>query len=116
MTTGIRTQVDSGRVYSMLTARLHMLYCDCLYEKICDSLENASKHCIPSNKIGYYKKNIVPGFNEHVKERHTITLHDYNIAWRSAGKPRFGGICLSMNQSRLRFKCALNFVNIMRIK
>ena len=45
---------------------------------------------------------------EHVKELHTIARHDY-IAWRSAGKPRFGEICLSMNQSRLRFKSALKF-------
>ena len=81
---------------------------DCLYKKICDSLENTSKRCIPSNKIDYYKEHIVPGFNEHVKELHTIARHEY-IAWRSAGKPRFGGICLSMNQSRLRFKSALKF-------
>ena len=81
---------------------------DCLFKKICDSLENASKHCIPSNKIDFYKEHIVPGFNEHVKELHTIARHDY-IAWRSAGKPRFGEICLSMNQSRLRFKSALKF-------
>ena len=81
---------------------------DCLYKKNCDSLENASKHCIPSNKIDYYKEHIVPGFNEHVKELHTIARHEY-IAWRSAGNPRFGGICLSMNQSRLRFKSALKF-------
>ena len=81
---------------------------DCLYKKICDSLENASKHCISSNKIDYYKEHIVPGFNEHVKELHTIARHEY-IAWRSAGKPRFGGICLSMNQSRLRYKSALKF-------
>ena len=50
----------------------------------------------------------MPGFNEHVKELHTIVCHEY-IAWRSAGKPRFGGICLSMNQSRLRFRSALAF-------
>ena len=29
--------------------------------------------------------------------------------WRSAGKPRFGEICLSVNQSRLRFKSALKY-------
>ena len=58
---------------------------DCLYEKIGNSMENASKHCIPSNKIDYiyYKEHVVPGFNEHVKELHTIARHDY-IAWRSA--------------------------------
>ena len=71
-------------------------------------MNNASKHCIPSSKIDYYKEHIVPGFNEHVKELHTFARHDY-ITWRSAGKPRFGGICLSLNQSRLRFKGALKF-------
>ena len=72
-------------------------------------MENASKHCIPSNKVDFYKEHIVHGFNiEHVKELHTTARHDYN-AWRSAGKPRFGEICLSMNQSRLRFKSALKF-------
>ena len=50
----------------------------------------------------------MPGFNEHVNELHTIARHDY-IAWRSAGKPRCGEICLSMNQSRLRFKSAFKF-------
>ena len=29
--------------------------------------------------------------------------------WRSAGKPRFGKISLSMNQSRLGFKSALKY-------
>ena len=67
---------------------------DCLFKKICDSLENARKHCIPLNKVDFYKEHIVPRFNEHVKELHTIARHDY-IAWRSAGKPRFGEICLS---------------------
>ena len=50
----------------------------------------------------------MPGFNEHVKELHTFARHDY-ITWKSAGKPRFGEICFSMNQSRLRFKSALKF-------
>ena len=39
---------------------------------------------------------IVRGFNEHVKELHTIACHDY-IDWRSAGKSRFRGICLLTN-------------------
>ena len=53
--------------------------------------------------VDLYIEHIVLGFNEHVKELHTIARPDYN-AWRSSGKPRFGEICLSMNQSRLRFK------------
>ena len=48
------------------------------------------------------------GFNEHVKELHAFARHDH-ITWKSAGKPRFGKICFSMNQSRLRFKSALKF-------
>ena len=59
-------------------------------------MENASKHCTPSNKIDHYMEHIVPGFNEHVKGLQTIACHDY-IDWRSAGKSRFRGICLSTN-------------------
>ena len=81
---------------------------DCLYKNVCDALDSASKNCIPSSKVDYYKEHIVPGFNEHVKELHTFARHDY-ITWKSAGKPRFGEICFSMNQSRLRFKSALKF-------
>ena len=58
---------------------------------------------------------IVPGFNEHVKELHDIARHDF-VMWRSAGKPRFGEICLSMNQSRLRFKSALKYCQQNEIK
>ena len=43
-----------------------------------------------------------------MKKLYTIARHDY-IAWRSAGEPRFGEICLAMNQSTLRFKSALKF-------
>ena len=78
------------------------------YKNVCDALDNASKACIPSSKVDYYKEHIVPGFNEHVKELHTFARHDY-ITWKSADKPRFGEICFSMNQSRLRFKSALKF-------
>ena len=47
-----------------------------LYKKICDSLENASPHCITSSEIDFYKEHIAPGFNEHVKKLHTIARHD----------------------------------------
>ena len=43
-----------------------------------------------------------------MKELHTIARHEY-ITWRSVDQPRFRGICLSMNHSRLRFKSALKF-------
>ena len=43
-----------------------------------------------------------------MKEFHDIARHDF-VAWRSAGKPRFGEVCLSMNQSRSRFKSALKY-------
>ena len=82
---------------------------------MCDVLHTASKKCIPSSKIDCYKEHIVPGFNEHVKEFHDIARHDF-VVWRSAGKPRFGEICLSMNQSRLRFKSALKYCQQNKIK
>ena len=44
-----------------------------------------------------------------------IARHDF-VMWRSAGKPRFGKICLSMNQSRLRFKSALKYCQQNEIK
>ena len=62
------------------------------YKNVCDALDNASKACIPSSKVDYYKEHIVPGFNEHVKELHTFARHDY-ITWKTADKPRFGEIC-----------------------
>ena len=82
----------------------------CLPKKICDSLENASKHCIPSNNIDYYKNifNTVPCFNEHVKELDTIARHDY-IAWRSASQPHFGGNLFVNESIKLRCKSSLNF-------
>ena len=86
-----------------------------MYTQICDVLYTASKKCIPSSKIDCYREHIVPGFNEHVKEFHDIARHDF-VMWRSAGKPRFGEICLSMNQSRLRFKSALKYCQQNEIK
>ena len=48
------------------------------------------------------------GVHEHVKSLHIIARHN-NVAWRSAGKPRFGKKCLAMNKSKLKFKSALKF-------
>ena len=73
------------------------------------------KKCISSSKIDCYKEHIVPGFNEHVKELHNIARHDF-VMWRSAGKPRFGEICLLMKKSRLRFKSALKYCQQNEIK
>ena len=50
-----------------------------------------------------------------MKELHDIARHDF-VMWRSAGKPRLGEICLSMNQSRLRFKSALKYCQQNEIK
>ena len=78
-------------------------------------MHTASKKCIPSSKIDCYKEHIVPGFNEHVKELHDIARHEF-VMWRAAGKPRFGEICLSMNQFRLRFKSAKSTASKMKLK
>ena len=75
----------------------HKTDIDYFNKHICDVLDTASKKYIPSSKIDYYREHNVPGYNEHVKELYAIARHDF-VMWRSAGKPRFGEICLSMNQ------------------
>ena len=51
----------------------------------------------------------VPSYNEHVKDLHAIARYDLVMWRRNAGKPRFGEICLSINQSTLRFNSALKY-------
>ena len=81
-------------------------------------MDNASKYCIPSSIINYYTDHIVRGFNNHVKELHDIACHHF-VEWKSPCKPRFGKGCLSMSQSRLRFKSVLKYCqqneNAMRV-
>ena len=49
---------------------------------------------------------IVPGFNDYVKDLHSVARSDY-VVWRDAGKPRSGTPCSNMRRSRLQFKYAL---------
>ena len=86
----------------MSNASFNLTLCGFVVSETSPHISGLYKKYIPSSKIDYYREHIVPGYNEHVKELHAIARHDF-VMWRSAGKSRFREICLSMNQSRLRF-------------
>ena len=61
-------------------------------------LLHVNKHCA--------KTNIVPGWNDYVKEAHTEARY-YYILWRDMGKPKHGPVCELMRKTRLHFKYML---------
>ena len=79
-----------------------------LYKQISDVLDKTSIKCIPSRKFDYYKEHIAPGFNEHVNKLYDIAHHDF-VMCRSSMKRQLREVCLSMNQSKLRFKSPLKY-------
>ena len=53
-----------------------------------------------------FKEDIVPGWNDQVKELHCAAGHAY-MTWRELGKPRQGDVFTMMKLSRSKFKFAL---------
>ena len=51
---------------------------------------------------------IVPGWNDHVKNKHKIARHHFAI-WRESGRPLEGTTVCDMKESRACFKNALNY-------
>ena len=76
------------------------------YSQICEALHCSSLDSIPSSKSSDCRSYIVPGFNDYVKDLHSVARSDY-VVWRDAGKPRSGTPCSNMRRSRLQFKYAL---------
>ena len=79
---------------------------DLFYSQICEALHCSSLDSIPSSKSSDCRSYIVPGFNDYVKDLHSVARSDY-VVWRDAGKPRSGTPCSNMRRSRLQFKYAL---------
>ena len=79
---------------------------DLFYSQICEALHCSSLDSIPSSKSSDCRNYIVPGFNDYVKDLHSVARSDY-VVWRDAGKPRSGTPCSNMRRSRLQFKYAL---------
>ena len=84
----------------------HRQQVDSFYSQICGALQSSIFDCIPSSKPNNNHDYIVPGFNDYVKDLHSVARTDY-VAWRYAGKPRSGSRCRNMRRSRLTFKYAL---------
>ena len=79
---------------------------DLFYSQICEALHCSSLDSIPSSKSSDCRNYIVPGFNDYVKDLHSVARSDY-VVWRDAGKPRSGTPCSNMRRSRLQFRYAL---------
>ena len=65
--------------------------------------------CIPSSTVSIKPYNIVPGWNEYVKEHH-LHAKDSLWWWNLNKKPRLGPIYETMRTTRAQFKYALRFV------
>ena len=84
----------------------HRHQIDTLYSQICCSLTQSSIESIPSSKVHDCHDYIIPGFNESAKELYSAARDAY-VAWRDAGRPRSGSLCIDMRRSRLRFRYTL---------
>ena len=78
---------------------------DELYAYIVDTLNKCS-HALVSTGKHIVKEDIVPGWNEQVKQLHCAARHAY-LTWRELCKPRQGDVFTMMKLSRGKFKFAL---------
>ena len=82
---------------------------DCFYSAIISAIKISASHCIPSSTASTKPYNIVPGWNEYVKEHH-LHAKDSLWWWNLNNKPRNGPIYQAMRTTRAHFKYALRFV------
>ena len=82
---------------------------DCFYSAIISAIKISASHCIPSSTASTIPYNIVPGWNEYVKEHH-LHAKDALWWWNLNNKPRNGPIYQAMRTTRAHFKYALRFV------
>ena len=76
-----------------------------MYASIVNTLKKCS-HALVSTGKHVVKEDIVPGWNDQVKELHCAARHAY-MTWRELGKPRQGDVFTMMKLSRSKFKFAL---------
>ena len=79
------------------------------YSDIISFVKISTSHCIPSSTVSIKPYNIVPGWNEYVKEHH-LHAKDALWWWNLNKKPRHGPIYEAMRTTRAQFKKALRFV------
>ena len=86
-------------------------HCDdinCFYESIISVFKLSASHSIPTS-VTSTRYNIVPGWNEYVKEHHSLAK-DAQWWWKLNNRPRHGHIYDNMRVTRAHFKYALRFV------
>ena len=86
-------------------------HCDdinCFYESIISVLKLSASHSIPTS-VTSTRYNIVPGWNEYVKEHHSLAK-GAQWWWKLNNRPRHGHIYDNMRVTRAHFKYALRFV------
>ena len=88
---------------------------DAHYTSICDALLVASRKHIPSSNVRCSQDNVVPGFNEHLKDLHDKAMQ-YYVIWRDAGTSRNDATQSDMRVSQLQFKYALRTDVVMRMR
>ena len=70
----------------------------------------ASNNCLPhTSKNAVKGKNIIPGWNEHVKE-HKENARKCHKTWIRNGHPNQGDIAKEKIKSRLKYKYAARYV------
>jgi exonuclease III len=84
----------------------HHYYIDNLYNYIIESLHKASNEVFVTSRKP--KANIVPGWNDYVKDAH-LAARDAFVIWNDAGKPKFGPVFDIMKRSRAVFKYCLRY-------
>ena len=81
---------------------------DCFYDSIISILKQSASYTIPM-AITSNKYDIIPGWNEYVKEHHSHAK-DALWWWKLHNRPRHGQIYDNMRIARAHFKYALRFV------
>ena len=88
---------------------IHHTDIDCFYSAIISAIKIFASHCTPPSTASTKPYNIVPGWNEYMKEHH-LHAKDALWWWNLNNKPRNGPIYEAMRTARARFKYALRFV------
>ena len=75
-----------------------------IYQEIVSKLLSTGYECIGEKKVKNY--NIVPGWNDYVKDHHCVARDAY-LLWRDSNKPRQGELFQNMLRTRAKFKYVL---------
>jgi len=94
--------IDSYSSVSTITGMI-----DDYYNALLSCIKSACQHTIPSH-IKRLADNIVPGWNDFVKEKHSAARGAF-LQWAYMGKPRCGFEYYHMVRTRSAFKLALRY-------